>query len=793
MKLFCRMLLMIGLAALLPLVLVIVIATASAYRIVEDESYRFAEEQGRHYADLIGAELRNREGKIEVLAEVMRLYGMIPANLRRQCLSRYLRSVLEANPDVYSSWTQWEPGAIGDDPSTQEGILSGKSGAFYSIWYRSGGELLQSRFADEDWLADYYALPKRSRRAVLIDPYTFSYSGKTEEQTSVTTIAVPIILDGEFKGVVGFDFSSALYGEILSKFRILKTGYAALVSGDGRLIWHPLASRIGSNAVSDEGPEKQKELRARIAQGKPFFWEKRSVVTGAWSRFFFFPVMSGIPGRPWYIAVAVAIAEIHEDADRLARILWTIGAVSLLAVCLAVYATARGLASPIAALSAGAKRIASGDLSARVPVQGQDEVADLALAFNTMGAELEKSLGQYEAANRELAARNAELGAARDSLGRLNGELELRVEERTNELLAANRNLAATNGELGAAIDRLKLAQEQILVSEKFAVLGRLAANVAHEINTPLGAIRASAELILEAAAAIARDLPDFLAGLGPEERRLFDRLLGRGAESAAECVQAEDRAARHGLSARFAAAGLADPELVADDFASLGALGLEEEIAATIRLRRPDIAAMAATASGLLRSGYIVRSATDKASLTVAALSEYSRHGDAEEPSLFFPAKEIETILVLYYNRIKRGVEIVRSFGCHDPVFGSRERVNHVWVNIINNALQAMDYQGRLEIGSRREGDMIIVSFSDSGPGIPESDRPSIFQPFFTTKQAGEGTGLGLSICRNIVEQQGGSIAFESVPGRTTFTVALRAACPHGAEGPGAGKGRTA
>jgi signal transduction histidine kinase len=94
-----------------------------------------------------------------------------------------------------------------------------------------------------------------------------------------------------------------------------------------------------------------------------------------------------------------------------------------------------------------------------------------------------------------------------------------------------------------------------------------------------------------------------------------------------------------------------------------------------------------------------------------------------------------------------------------------------------MNNALQAMEYRGTLEIETRREGGEIVVSFTDSGAGIPEEIRPKIFTPFFTTKPPGEGTGIGLDICKRIVERHGGSIGFDSRPGRTTFWVRLPAA----------------
>ncbi len=114
-----------------------------------------------------------------------------------------------------------------------------------------------------------------------------------------------------------------------------------------------------------------------------------------------------------------------------------------------------------------------------------------------------------------------------------------------------------------------------------------------------------------------------------------------------------------------------------------------------------------------------------------------------------------------------------------HEPVKGDRDSLNQVWVNILNNALQAMDYSGQILIETRRDGDRLLVAFTDTGPGIREEHRASVFKPFFTTKKPGEGTGLGLDISRRIVEAHGGRISFESIPGCTTFTVDLPLAEP--------------
>jgi signal transduction histidine kinase len=170
-----------------------------------------------------------------------------------------------------------------------------------------------------------------------------------------------------------------------------------------------------------------------------------------------------------------------------------------------------------------------------------------------------------------------------------------------------------------------------------------------------------------------------------------------------------------------------------------------------------------------------VVESASSRAAGVVGALRGYlqpNRESDLAVPVDL--AAEIETVLVLVHHRSKLGVRVERRLEPGLRALGNPERLGQVWMNLVNNALQAMDYHGVLTISSERRGDRAQVTVEDTGPGIPSAIRGRIFEPFFTTKRRGEGIGLGLDICMKIVEGYAGRISFESEPGRTVFTVDL-------------------
>jgi PAS domain S-box-containing protein len=105
--------------------------------------------------------------------------------------------------------------------------------------------------------------------------------------------------------------------------------------------------------------------------------------------------------------------------------------------------------------------------------------------------------------------------------------------------------------------------------------------------------------------------------------------------------------------------------------------------------------------------------------------------------------------------------------------VEGDADQLKQVLLNLLQNAIDAMDGAGSLKLWSRKELGFVELGVQDSGPGIPESVRERIFDPFFTTKP--EGSGLGLAISRTIIQDHGGSLRMESTPGRgTTFIIRL-------------------
>lgn len=365
--------------------------------------------------------------------------------------------------------------------------------------------------------------------------------------------------------------------------------------------------------------------------------------------------------------------------------------------------------------------------------------------------------------NALLEAKIREASEARSELETLNATLERRVEERTAELQKALQNLRST--------------QEQLIFSEKMAALGQLIAGIAHEINSPLGAIKGSAETLIETLPNLLR----LLSSLQAQDPQTISNLWSwiqntLLAKERPTLTSREERALRKRFAARLEEAGLPDAESAARRLVEAG-LHQENDLDPILSLLHiPETIDLIYLLGQLRLQLENILLASQRTRKVVFALKSYVHtSGDRSTPVLTDIPESIDTILTLYQNQLKQGVEVETYYDPALPkLYLFADEIGQVWTNIIQNAIQAMNGQGRLRIEAQLNGDFIRVSFTDNGPGIPPEILPRIFEPFFTTKSRGEGTGLGLDICRRIVEKHHGRLEVSSQPGQTTFHVLL-------------------
>ncbi|MEO7962948.1 MAG: ATP-binding protein [Gemmatimonadaceae bacterium] len=330
-----------------------------------------------------------------------------------------------------------------------------------------------------------------------------------------------------------------------------------------------------------------------------------------------------------------------------------------------------------------------------------------------------------------------------------------------------------------AMVDRARQFTSNDLRDEKLVSLGKLAAGLAHELNNPASAVLRGAKLLsesIDASETAARRVGE--ARLTEEQFAVIDeirQLCLKAAPTVMRTVMGRsDREdefmewlADHDVDERCAGP-LAETGVTIDAVDKLADSVSPEILGAVIKW-------MAAGCNVRSLSADIEAAATRLHEL-VRAVKGFTYMDHARTPEPIDIRQGIADTLVMLASKIRgKSVEIHLTMADDLPrAFSVGAELNQIWMNLIDNAVDAVDSHGRVAVSATSEMGKIAVRVSDDGPGIPAEIVGRIFDPFFTTKGVGKGTGLGLDIVRRLLKQQGGELSVESVPGRTEFQVRL-------------------
>jgi signal transduction histidine kinase len=454
-------------------------------------------------------------------------------------------------------------------------------------------------------------------------------------------------------------------------------------------------------------------------------------------------------------AIAIASGKLEKEVSKAHQSADHTLVVNLIAIIISVllagffgFFTVKAIATPITQLKKTAVKIGQGQLGVSIPIKSQDEIGVLAMTFNQMAKQLKTSHEQLTDYSRTL---------------------ETKVEERTQALSQANEELETT-------LEHLKLTQQELIQSEKMAALGQLVAGIAHEVNTPLAAIRSSAETLANSLKQTMTQFPEVFEVLTPVQQQNFFALLEHSLQNKIILTVKEKRAAKKTLTAELKQCGIANPRTFTDTFISLGIYAQADQYLPLLQDANSDfVFETAYQLSTLTRSAENITTAVERASKVIFALKAFARYDKSGEKKVAKLQDGLETVLTLYHNQIKQGIELIKEYTEIAPIACYPDELNQVWTNILHNALQAMDYKGTLIVTISQQENYAVVAITDSGQGIPAEIKEQIFTPFFTTKAAGEGSGLGLDIVKKIIDKHDGKIEVDSEIGKgTTFSIWL-------------------
>ncbi len=333
---------------------------------------------------------------------------------------------------------------------------------------------------------------------------------------------------------------------------------------------------------------------------------------------------------------------------------------------------------------------------------------------------------------------------------------------------------------LRTVTSRLRETESLVRSEERMAGLGRMAAGLMHELNNPMAAIRHGTN----SGRAIIEDLGDTARRLSKKGVVLPEETPSNPAHeelSALARADAEDALGEwlSGLGVRDGwelAPALLDAGWTEAALASL-APGADPETRADV-LRWLGLRLLGIQVSAEVKIG------ADRVSELIQAVKEFSYldQGSIQTVDL---RSSVDNALILLKHKLKSGVKVIKEYDSDLPeieAFGAE--LSQVWINLIDNAIYAMNEDGVLTIAISRDVDGVLVTIGDTGTGIPEDVASRVFDPFFTTKEPGQGTGLGLATVHSIIARHGGKLDFVTGPDGTTFRARLPLKLPTGTQG---------
>ena len=331
---------------------------------------------------------------------------------------------------------------------------------------------------------------------------------------------------------------------------------------------------------------------------------------------------------------------------------------------------------------------------------------------------------------------------------------------------------------LMAMARRFREVDSHLREREKLVALGKLSAGLAHELNNPASASQRALDQLGEVIGTLQEQALAHDARLTDEQRERVRRArkqLRNGSPPSLDALARADE--EEAMSSWLQQLGVTDAWIAAPALVAAGLRKTDLEVQFGGASPQAALAGVS-WLEGVLRAEELLgdaRHAMTRISEIVASVKQYSHMDEA-------PFQEVdihdglESTLKMFAAATNKGIQITREYDHTIPrIAAYPSELNQVWTNLIDNALDAMNGNGRLVIHTAREAEDVLVEITDNGAGIPQEIQSRIFEPFFTTKPVGQGTGLGLDIAYRIVTRRhGGTIRVDSKPGQTRFQVRI-------------------
>jgi len=340
-------------------------------------------------ADEVRVYLENYLTIVENLNNTFKVYKEVNQENRREVIANIMIKSLEANPDFMAIWSTWEPYSI-DSLDNRYKNKKGSTviGNFGHLYYKDEGVIKLDESIESNavsiYSGDYYQLPKKTKRTVILNPYYYSYTNNKKDEVLETSIVGPIMEGNKFLGVVGADIKLNQFQEIINKIKPFENSIAFLMANNGAYVANPNPEYIGK-PVDEIFPEEsqQYEIMEHIRNGE-FLSYTINGLDGAMYYVVYAPIKIGNTGTPWSIGIAVPMDQVMSKARRNFRISIIVGIVGLLILSLVIYTISNSITNPILKITEFLKKLSEGHIGSemKVAIKSGDEIEEMGDALN---------------------------------------------------------------------------------------------------------------------------------------------------------------------------------------------------------------------------------------------------------------------------------------------------------------------------------------------------------------------------------------------------------------------------
>ncbi|WP_289054686.1 methyl-accepting chemotaxis protein [Carboxylicivirga marina] len=470
------------------LLILISITAVSTRKNSIEQAEEFAVAQAKEYGLEMSIDIEKSLSTARVLAQTLAAAKTSDdINLNRLEVFTILKETFKKNPNFAGIGTLWEPNAFDNlDEQFVNTEWSDETGRFlpYIMSDEQGGITVIKLFGyNNEGEGDYYLVPKRTRRESIIDPHVYDIDG---QQLMIVGVSAPIIVNGQFLGIIGCDYTATYLQELITSIEIFGgEAQISLVSNNGTYVAHSHNKELWGQNIEATANNKYRTELEEIKAGKETTYNQKDHLH------VHVPVNFGKTETPWQIRIAIPHDIIMAKANGLVVTQVVLGIILLtLCITLVVIYISRTI-KPLTALVKVTERLANGDLSQTISNNQNDEIGTLSYAINQMAAKLREVVSSITVSANNIASASNNLSSSSQQISSGASEQAAGAEEVSSSMEEMAANIEQNTANAGKTRD---ISHKSSNAIEQVAVASEDSMNAVKDIYSKINVVVEIAE-----------------------------------------------------------------------------------------------------------------------------------------------------------------------------------------------------------------------------------------------------------------------------------------------------------